>query len=384
MSSGLASALAPHIESLVAAKRALGHPYESDGAALRRLDRLVADEFPGATTLTREIFDRWAYPEGGSPASSYRRATTFRQLARHIVASGAGAYVPPDGAVPKPGRYEPHIFTAEELRALFAAADSVRHDARFPTRPYVIPAFFRLLYCCGLRSSEARLLPAGAVSLADGRVEVPASKGWTGRVVYLGDDLLGVMRAYDGVVGRIAPDREAFFPNGEGGFFSKDAPDRWFHDLWDPLPAAARAAGNPARVHDLRHTHAVALLNRWASDGTDVEAMYPYLSAHLGHAGLAETDYYLHLAPSFYAEMEAMMAGSNASALPEPVAPPKAPPAGAHAAEADGDGDGLTPDRYGELERLMSRSNGSVLPEPAAATDANDNDKKKNRKKGAR
>jgi hypothetical protein len=32
-----------------------------------------------------------------------------------MVASGAGAYVPPDRAVPKPGRYEPHIFTAEEL-----------------------------------------------------------------------------------------------------------------------------------------------------------------------------------------------------------------------------------------------------------------------------
>ena len=382
MSSGLASALAPHIESLVAAKRALGHPYESDGAALRRLDRLVTEEFPGATTLTREIFDRWAYPEGGSPAYSYRRATTFRQLARHMVASGAEAYVPPDGAVPKPGRHEPHIFTAEELRALFAAADSVRHDKRFPTRPYVIPAFFRLLYCCGLRSSEARLLPAGAVSLADGRVEVPASKGWTGRVVYLGDDLLGVMRAYDGIVGRIAPGREAFFPNGDGGFFSKGAPDRWFHDLWDPLPVAARAAGNPPRVHDLRHTHIVMLLNRWVSEGADVEAMYPYLSAHLGHAGLAETDYYLRLAPSFYAEMEGLMAESNASALPEPVAPHKASlaPGDRSVAIDPDDGARLTPDRYEEVERLMSRSNGSVLPEPVVATD--DDNKKK--KKGAR
>lgn len=381
MASELRSVLAPHIESLVAAKRALGHPYESGEAALRRLDRLVADEFPDATALTREVFNRWAYPEGGSLAYSYKRATTFRQLARHMVASGADAYVPPDRAVPKPGRYEPHIFTAEELRALFAAADSVRHDGRFPTRPYVIPAFFRLLYCCGLRSSEARLLPAGAVSLSDGRVEVPASKGWTGRVVYLGGDLLGVMRAYDGIVGRIVPDREAFFPNGDGGFYASGAPRRWFHDLWDPLPVAARAAGNPARVHDLRHTHIVALLNRWVTEGADVEAMYPYLSAHLGHAGLAETDYYLRLVPSFYAEMESLMATSNASALPEPVVPPKAPPAPVARNDAIGPDDGarLTPDGYEEVERLMSRSNRSVLPEPAVAT--NDNEK---RKKGAR
>lgn len=365
------SVLAPHIESLLTAKRALGHPYETEERVLRRLDRMVADRFPEATALTREMFMEWAYPDGASLAHSYRRATTFRQLARHMVASGTKSYVPPAKAVPKPGRYEPHIFTDEELRAFFAAADTVGHDGRFPTRPYVLPTFFRLLLCCGLRSSEARLLPAGAVSLTDGRVEVPASKGWTGRVVYLGDDLLGVMRAYDGIVGGIVPDRAAFFPNASGGFYGERAPSKWFHDLWDTLPVASRVVGNPPRVHDFRHTHIVALLNRWVSEGTDVEAMYPYLTSHLGHASLVETDYYLRLVPSFYGEMEELMGRSNASALPDPVTPPRTATVrgGTHGAGVPEGRERLAPQHYEELERLMSRSNASVLPEPAGSTD---------------
>jgi hypothetical protein len=41
-------------------------------------------------------------------------------------------------------------------------------------------------------------------------------------------------------------------------------------------------------------------LNRWATDGVDVNSMLPYLSRYMGHSCIESTDYYLHLVPEFF------------------------------------------------------------------------------------
>ena len=77
-------------------------------------------------------------------------------------------------------------------------------------------------------------------------------------------------------------------------------------------PAATRSAAKVShlhsnhrasrRTHDLRHTFAVRTLIDWYSDGGDVQARLPLLSAYLGHREPKYTYWYLQAAPELLAE----------------------------------------------------------------------------------
>ena len=68
--------------------------------------------------------------------------------------------------LPRPARYVPHIYTDQELAALFAQTDRCRCSSEAPFRHLVMPVLFRTIYACGLRASEARLLRPGDVDTA--------------------------------------------------------------------------------------------------------------------------------------------------------------------------------------------------------------------------
>lgn len=230
---------------------------------------------------------------------------------------GIPAYILPGHIPNKQIRYEAHNYTAKELKAFFASIDTCPKSPFSPTRCYVIPVLFRMLYCCGLRSSEARTLLKEDVDLDSGKVMIRESKGWKNRIVYMSNDLLEVCREYCIILDKILPNREAFFPNKAGKCYSSSVIDYWFHEFWDGLPEAQAISGNPGRVHDFRHGYAVDRLNSWVKEGLDVTVLYPYLSEYMGHSNFADTDYYLALVESFYPEIEKRMAEINENILPE-------------------------------------------------------------------
>jgi len=55
--------------------------------------------------------------------------------------------------------------------------------------------------------------------------------------------------------------------------------------------------GRPPRIHDLRHSAAVAALERWYAQGQDVQSKLQQLATYLGHVTPTFTHHYLHLTP---------------------------------------------------------------------------------------
>jgi len=306
------------IKAFIEQKQACGYPYQSASRILHHFDIMIADRFPDAETVTKEICTAWlSWKPGEHPNGLLRRITPIRQLAKYMSETGAEVYVIPGHIPNKQIKYEAHIFTEAELRAFFYSIDQCLASPFSPTRCYVIPVLFRLLYCCGLRQSEGRLLETTDVDLNTGKIMIRESKGWKARVVYMADDLLDVFRKYDARVEKLMPGRTMFFPNKNDKAFSKSTIDSWFHEFWDHLPEAKTITGNPARVHDFRHAYAVDRLNRWLQEGQDLNVLYPYFSEYMGHAHYADTDYYLALVESFYPEMERRLFEINNDILPE-------------------------------------------------------------------
>ena len=118
-------------------------------------------------------------------------------------------------------KYEAHIYSSSEIQAFFQAVDHCPTSSYSLTRRFVIPVVFRLLYCCGLRSSEARLLRVKDIDLDNGKVVIRESKGWKARTIYLNEDLRELCLEYNKIISAIYPGREAFFPNQKGGFYHR-------------------------------------------------------------------------------------------------------------------------------------------------------------------
>ena len=308
----------PYIEGLIEQKNSIGYPYDSSARILRMFDVFCMTNYPDETILTQEIAMHWAEKRENEHVNGLlRRITPVRQLAKYMNSIGVDAYLIPTGIPRKQIRYVPHIYTDQELRAFFAEIDRCAVSPYSPpARHLIIPVFFRLLYCCGLRSSEASLLKVEDVDLEIGQLTIRQSKGNKDRKVMLSEDVLNLCRIYHAKVSRIFPGRFAFFPNQWGKHYSGQIIDYWFHLFWNKT-GIANISGNPPRVHDFRHSFAVKRLNLWVQEGKDLNAYLPYLSMYLGHAHLTETDYYLHFVPEFFPLFKEKTLAKGANLIPE-------------------------------------------------------------------
>lgn len=305
------SGLGPKLAEFIELKRAAGHIYDSSGSILRRFDAMAAEYFPEEKTVTKEVAAKWLDEKKTlAPAGLLRSVTPVRQFAKYLNVIGISAYVIPPNIPGSVERYTPHIFTEEELLAFFAAVDTCPFNPSCPTRSFVLPVYFRLVYSCGMRNSEARLLQRADLDLTTGKILIRESKGWKERIVYMHPDMLDQCVEYEKIMDARMPGRKWFFPNRGDVPFHRSAPSRWFCEFWDALPEASLVQGNHPRVHDLRHTFCVHRLNAWAMGGHDLNAMYPFLSEFLGHSSYAETDYYMHLTESYYAQYNRQMKDS--------------------------------------------------------------------------
>ncbi|NQV15484.1 tyrosine-type recombinase/integrase [bacterium] len=307
-----------YIEGLIEQKNAMGYPYKTSGQILKAFSIFCIDHYPDEITLTQKMAMQWAEQRPHEHINRLlRRITPVRQLAKYMNQIDVAAYIIPAGIPGKLVQYIPHIFTDQELHAFFAAIDQCAFSSHSPARHLVIPVFFRLLYCCGLRSSEARLLKVEDVDLENGKIAIRHAKCSKDRNVMMSEDVLQLCQIYHSRVSRIFPDRVAFFPNSHGQHYHNSMIGYWFHLFWKKTRLTNLSSGNPPRVHDFRHTYAVKRLNLWVQEGKDINAYLPYLSVYLGHAHLAATDYYLHFVPEFFPVFKERTLEKCAHLIPE-------------------------------------------------------------------
>ena len=184
MSPGITMAGA--ITALVTEKRAVGYKYDAEERVLARFAAFSDKQFPGLDAPTRASVEAWitsARERGVTPATLQGLAAPVRELARWLGRRGVPAYVLPSGALPRPARYVPHIYTDQQLAALFTQTDRCRYDSQVPFRHLVMPVLFRTIYACGLRASEARLLRFGDVDLGAGVLAIRDGMGGKDRHV---------------------------------------------------------------------------------------------------------------------------------------------------------------------------------------------------------
>jgi len=311
------SLFAERIIDFVEQKHTLGYPYSDGELTLVGFDALCAERFPGVSVLTKEICSAWSTRRDTEGNNGLRnRLSVVREFARYLNRIGEKAYVIPIAIVKKGARLTPHIYSEEEIAAIWYEFDNISPKSDFPVRHFVLPAMIRVLYCCGLRPCEARRLKVDDVDLYVGKLYIRESKGYKDRIVMLADDVRDYMRDYNESVCRVLPGREWFFPDSYDNQYSK----YWLFDSFKVIRKKLRieySGSNPPRLYDFRHTFATHCLYRWLREGKELTAMLPYLSAYMGHTEISATFYYLHLVPGQFRAMSGLDFSKYEALLPE-------------------------------------------------------------------
>ena len=194
---------------------------------------------------------------------------------------------------------------------LFAVPYMNRHSSL--VRKITCPAFFRLLYSSGIRTTEARLLGRGDVDLEHGVLNIRKSKGYDQHYVALHPSMVEVLRAYDAAAEKLQPGREWFFQSSKGGHYCRE----WVADNFRALWRGANGDAGPVVPYDLRHHYAIENISSWDCDAFEASDKLHRLSKSMGHRWTASTLYYYSIVPALADKLREKMEERFDATVPE-------------------------------------------------------------------
>lgn len=291
------SPLAEYMKDFICLKRRLGYKYNDEAYFLSRFDRYWA-ETGGSRLLTYEsVAPYLERRESETKRSHSHRIAVLKQFAKYMNQIGLPCFIPDKGIrYPRP---IVHILSDAEISSLFVEIDAYspkNRDCQNVRLSHGYKLLFRLLYCLGLRLSEACSIRISDIDFQRGIVSLKEeTKKDKERVVYLTEDLLllALKTALDNKK-CLGFEPCWLFPGyNPTKHMSIHTADKRFNIAWAKTPFAETCEKKPT-VHSLRHTYVVKRLNLWMEQGLDLNVMLPYLSRFLGHKTFHETYYYYH------------------------------------------------------------------------------------------
>ncbi|MBA7543018.1 Tyrosine recombinase XerC [subsurface metagenome] len=291
-----------HIENHVKLKQSVGYKYITEAKHLKRFDIFMLEKYSFATALTKEIVLDWCSKKPyEAQANQCERASIIRQFSRYLDNIGVETYIMPKRYYPRERQYVPYIYTDEDLKRFFAETEKCHYSPEFPYRHLIMPVFFRMLYSCGLRLSEARLLKVGDVNA--GILTINQSKKDNSRLVPMADSLIERCGKFSATVHRYSNPDDYYFPALGGKPITIQNLYKNFRKFLWGAGIPHRGRGHGPRIHDLRHTYTIHCLKRWSEQGKDLLVYLPILKTYLGHDSFKETAYYLRLTADVFPDI---------------------------------------------------------------------------------
>ena len=188
------SALGPAMDQLLIMRRSLGYCDRTLPTYFASFDRYLVSHVGHSAWLTRATAEAWASSKPNlKPAPRSHRLSSLRILARYLVGQHPETYVPGPG----PGltsHFRPHIYTPAEIQSLLKEASLLKPVGSLRPRTFV--TLIGLLYCTGLRVSEALGLRLADVDVDEGLLIVRNAKFHKTRAVPLQSNAKEAVAAY--------------------------------------------------------------------------------------------------------------------------------------------------------------------------------------------
>jgi integrase len=280
-------------------RRALGFKLDRAEKLLGQFVGYLEQRHAGTVTIEHAL--AWAT----SPASAGTwwwalRLSAVRGFAAHLRTTNPATEVPPPGLIPHgQHRAVPYLYSDADIHALVLGAAMLAR--RLSAATY--QALISLLAVTGMRVGEAIALDTGDLDASRGVLTVREAKLGKSRLLPLHPTSATGLRQYLQRRDQLLPHpaSAALFISTTGTRLDYTRVHKTFQHLTRIAGLTARSAQCRPRIHDLRHSLAVASLLDWYRRGDDVQALLPRLSTYLGHVRPQDTYRYLSAAPELLA-----------------------------------------------------------------------------------
>jgi len=305
------------IHEFIELKQAIGYKYFAEAAALKRFDTFTVQKYPSATSLTKEIVMQWCTKKTYEKKQNLcARASIIRQFAIYMYNTQKMAYIIPKNYFKSGEKYIPHIYTDDELKRFFKQTDQCHYCSQCPYRHLIMPILFRMIYSCGLRVSEVRLLKVNDVDLEQGILTIHHSKKDNSRLVPMSNDIVTRCQSYSNHVHTHSNTANYYFPIKENKPMSIGNVYKNFRKFLFRAGISHKGRGYGPRIHDFRHTFAVHCLKKWTIEEKSLMTYLPILRTYLGHDSFEETAYYLRLTADVFPQITVKLESIYSDLIP--------------------------------------------------------------------
>ena len=305
------------IQDFISLKQSIGYKYLTEAEHLKRFDTFTLQNYASATLLTKTIVMHWCIKKSyEKQANLCSRASMIRQLAMYMSDFQKNTYIIPKNYFKSGEKYIPYIYTNKELKRFFMETDKCHYCSECPYRHLIMPILFRMLYSCGLRVSEARLLKVKDVDLNRGILTINHSKKDNSRLVPMTEQLTKRCQDFSKKVHQ-NPNIEAYyFPIRDNTPMRNCNVYNNFRRFLLRAGISHGGRGFGPRVHDFRHTFSVNCLKKWSLEGKDLMTYLPILRIYLGHDSFEETAYYLRLTADVFPQITLKLESTYPELIP--------------------------------------------------------------------
>jgi len=305
------------LEHFVRHKRDLGYKYDATRDNLHRFSEYTLGQEIEGDCLSKELVLKWTSRRKNEATRTWEhRASYLRQFALYLQGQGYCAFIPPKIRRVIRAEHIPYIFTHEEIVRFFQVVDSISPHPR-SNKHECYPVLFRLLYCCGLRVSEALQLRISDIDFDEGVLIVRQSKLDKDRLVPMSQPLADMFTRYRALFNEDILPQNYYFRNKNGNPMNRGKVYKAFRKLLWEARISHGGRGKGPRVHDLRHSFCVHTLAKQAKEGVDIYTALPVLSAYVGHGSVAATQRYVRLTAEAYPDLIEKVSQTCSYILPE-------------------------------------------------------------------
>jgi integrase len=225
-------------------------------------------EARGTSTVTTSDALAWAtLPAGASPAWQAIRLGVVRGFAAYLHGTDPSVQVPPAGLIRRGSdRATPYLYSDAEISALITAAGGLRPRLRAATYQTLIS----LLAVTAMRIGEVIALDHGDLDAGSGVLIVRDAKFGKTRLVPLHSSTTGALSRHAALRDEHhpRPPSPALFLSTAGTRLLHSNIGLTFTRLAGQAGLTRRSASCRPRIHDVRHSFAVATVLCWAGTAT--------------------------------------------------------------------------------------------------------------------
>jgi integrase/recombinase XerD len=289
--------MTPLLDEYLTLRRAAGFQLRVQEVHLRNFVKFA--------TKRGEVFVRtqsaldWA-AQAPSPSQRGNRLDVVRLFARHAKLEDPRHEVPPVGVFSsRRPPYRPFIFTADQIQSLLRYAAALTPKGSL--RPWTYCTLFSLLAVTGMRISEALALRLEDIT-SDGLV-IRKTKFQKSRILPLHPSAQAGLQRYLQQRSRLGVTNDHIFISLRGRPLPYPVVVATFLQTVRALGLHPGPGQRGPRLHDLRHTWAVAALEASPHGYDQVNQHVLAVSTYLGHAKLASTYVYLDTTPQLLSDI---------------------------------------------------------------------------------